>query len=110
MKGANVAMDHLRRELERFDPELPISRAVTPPSAWYTDPEILNLERAAIFGRTFQPVARLAELEGAGAYVSGELLEEPFVLVRGDDAELRAFFNVCRHHATCVASGSGHTN
>jgi choline monooxygenase len=29
------------------------------------------------------------------------------VLVRGTDGELRAFFNVCRHHASCVASGAG---
>src|SRR5690606_13217413 len=62
----------------------------------------------SVFGATYQPLARVAELGGgAGAFVAGELLSEPFVVVRGEDDTLRAFFNVCRHHATCVAHGRG---
>ena len=33
-----------------------------------------------------------------------ELAGEPLVVVRGEDGELRAFFNVCRHHAAAVAT------
>jgi choline monooxygenase len=31
-----------------------------------------------------------------------ELADEPLVVVRGTDSELRAFYNVCRHHAAAV--------
>jgi choline monooxygenase len=34
---------------------------------------------------------------------------EPVIVVRGDDGELRAFSNVCRHHAARVAEGCGTT-
>jgi choline monooxygenase len=32
---------------------------------------------------------------------------EPVLVVRGEDGELRAFSNVCRHHAARVAEGCG---
>eukprot|EP01102_Stenamoeba_stenopodia_P008564 TRINITY_DN2473_c0_g1_i1.p1 TRINITY_DN2473_c0_g1~~TRINITY_DN2473_c0_g1_i1.p1 ORF type:complete len:356 (+),score=92.72 TRINITY_DN2473_c0_g1_i1:603-1670(+) len=33
----------------------------------------------------------------------GSLLGEHFVVVRGEDNQLRAFYNVCRHHATVLS-------
>jgi choline monooxygenase len=38
-----------------------------------------------------------------GCYVTAEVAGEPVVVVRGADSVLRAFFNVCRHHAAAVA-------
>jgi choline monooxygenase len=96
----------MRRELERFDPALPIERAPTPPASWYTDPAFLRLETAGVFRRTWQPVARRDELSSPGDFVSGDLAGEPFVVLR-DGGRLRAFFNVCRHHASCIVAGSG---
>jgi choline monooxygenase len=40
----------------------------------------------------------------AGHYFTGELLGEPYVVVRDQQGQLRAFFNVCRHHASKVAT------
>ena len=96
----------MRRELERFDPTTPIERAVTPPASWYTDPAFLQLEARAVFQRTWQPVARVDQLESPGDYVSGDLAGEPYVVLR-DGEHLRAFFNVCRHHASCIVEGQG---
>ena len=90
-----------------FDPSIPIERAPTPPSSWYTDPEVLERESETLFQRTWQFVARLDQVEEPGQFVSGRFLSVPWVLTRGEDGELRAFFNVCRHHAAEVASGSG---
>ena len=33
-----------------------------------------------------------------------ELAGEPLVIVRGSDGQLRAFYNVCRHHAAAVVT------
>ena len=92
-----------------FDPSLPIERAPTPPSSWYTEPGFFELEAETLLRDTWQFVAREDQLREPGDFVSGRLLDAPWVVVRGEDRELRAFFNVCRHHAAEIASGSGCT-
>jgi choline monooxygenase len=54
-------------------------------------------------------VARTDQLATPGDYASGDCAGEPWVVVRDGD-RLRAFHNVCRHHAACVASGNGNTD
>ncbi|MGE5853174.1 MAG: aromatic ring-hydroxylating dioxygenase subunit alpha, partial [Deltaproteobacteria bacterium] len=39
-------------------------------------------------------------------YISCEIAGEPILVVRGNDAILRGFFNVCRHHAAAVITQS----
>ena len=102
-----MSQDRLRAEIERFDPSVPIEAAWTPPSSWYTDPEILALERAAVFRGSWQPVARIEQLAEPGAYVSGRLFGQPWLVVRGNDGQLRAFHNVCRHKGREVVIGEG---
>ncbi|MEM7154655.1 MAG: SRPBCC family protein [Myxococcota bacterium] len=96
-----------RDELKRFDPTIPIAKAWTPPSSWYTSPEIYELERRHVFGRTWQPVARLATLQAPGAYASGCTASEPWVVLRDDEQRLRGFSNTCRHKGREVVQGSG---
>jgi len=97
----------LHDELARFDPEVPIARAFTPPASWYTDPAVLALEARGVFKRGWQWVGRLDQLAKPGDYFSGALLGEPWLVVRGDDGEIRAFYNVCRHHAAGLVAGDG---
>lgn len=97
----------LRAALDRFDESLPIERARTPPAVWYVDPAFLELERSAVFRRTWQGIGSLERLAAPGSFVSGDLGGEPFVAVRGADGTLRAFFNVCRHHASEIVEGEG---
>jgi choline monooxygenase len=99
----------LEHEIHRFDASAPISRANTPPSSWYTDPAMLKFESQAIFQRSWQFVGHSAQWSQTGDYVACDLVGEPAVVLRGDDGELRGFFNVCRHHASCLLEGAGRT-
>ena len=54
----------------------------------------------------FCPSSALAE---RGSFVAREVSGRPIVVVRGDDGEVRAFINVCRHRGMRVANGSGCT-
>jgi choline monooxygenase len=88
--------------LDLYDPTAPLEEAWTIPAPWYVDPRVLDLEQKTVFSRTWQLVGRVDQLSEPGQYVTWELAGEPLVVVRGDDGELRGFFNVCRHHAAAV--------
>jgi phenylpropionate dioxygenase-like ring-hydroxylating dioxygenase large terminal subunit len=62
-------------------------------------PEHYELERDAIFRRTWLNVGRVEQLPRAGSYFSKDLdaARTSVVVVRGTDGEIRAFHNMCRH-------------
>jgi choline monooxygenase len=99
--------DAIQAELRRFDPSVPIESAWTPPASWYLEPAFLELERRRGFRRSWQCVARADQLQRPGEYVSGCLVDVPYVVLRDGDGTLRAFHNVCRHHAAQVCQGAG---
>jgi choline monooxygenase len=92
----------LRELVSGYDPALPLERAATIPATWYVDERLASLERSTVFSRSWVLFARRGQLEEPGAYVTGEVAGEPVVVVRGADRVLRAFYNVCRHHAAAV--------
>ena len=57
-------------EVRRFDPAVPIEEAWTPPASWYTAPEFYEIEREAIFGKSWQPVARADQIPNPGDYLA----------------------------------------
>jgi choline monooxygenase len=89
----------------RFEPNL--ARAQTPPSEWYYDPACLAAEFTNVFARTWQLAGHADQVAGAGSYFTTTVGQEPVIVTRGLDGELRAFSNVCRHRAGPVASGCG---
>ncbi|HYH85627.1 MAG TPA: aromatic ring-hydroxylating dioxygenase subunit alpha [Pyrinomonadaceae bacterium] len=94
--------DSLREIVESYDARAPLAEAWTIPAPWYTDERVYGLERRTVFARTWQLAARVEQLREPGRYVTREIAGEPVVVVRGSDGVLRAFFNVCRHHAAAV--------
>jgi len=92
---------------ESLQVEAEIARAWTLPSVLYTDPRTLLAEKENIFARTWQVVGHVSQVENPGDYFTTELMGEPLLLVRGSDAQLRGFYNVCRHRAGPPAQGCG---
>jgi choline monooxygenase len=92
----------VREILNLYDPNDPLERASTIPAPWYRDPRVEELERASVFSKTWQVAGRLDQVRQGGEFFTTDIAGEPIVVVRGDDEKLRAFFNVCRHHAAAV--------
>ena len=92
----------LKEIIHSYDPNNPLEKASTIPASWYTDQRIYELELQTVFGRSWQMVGRLDQVSEPGQYLTTEIAQEPVVIVRGGDNILRAFFNVCRHHAAAV--------
>ncbi|MGH9683324.1 MAG: aromatic ring-hydroxylating oxygenase subunit alpha [Candidatus Acidiferrales bacterium] len=86
-----------------------LAEAYTIPAPWYTDDRVAELERQNVFSRAWQQVGRAEQLAKPGQYVTATVAGEPIVVMRGSDNVLRAFFNVCRHHAmTVMNEPAGH--
>jgi choline monooxygenase len=96
----------LEAKLRLFDAAPPLEHARTIPALWYTDAAIADLERSAVFGATWQCVGRADQVTKPGDFFTADVAGEPLLVVRGDDNELRAFANVCRHRAARVACES----
>jgi phenylpropionate dioxygenase-like ring-hydroxylating dioxygenase large terminal subunit len=94
--------DHLKEIINQYDPTATLDHASTIPSSWYTDKDFYDLELKTVFSQSWQLAGRSDQVVSAGGYVTTDIAGEPIVIVRGNDGELRAFFNVCRHHAAAV--------
>lgn len=89
-------------------PMLPVEEAATlrgrgPVSATpYYDPAWWELEREAVWMRTWLHIGHVCELPEPGSFVRRELefAKASLLIVRGKDGEIRGFHNVCTHRGT----------
>ena len=85
----------------------PLDRAHALAARFYTDPAMAALDRRAVFARGWQLVAHVCQLRDAGDHAVADLAGLPVVAVRGADAVIRVFHNVCRHRAAPIAACDG---
>ncbi|MBM4205349.1 MAG: aromatic ring-hydroxylating dioxygenase subunit alpha [Gammaproteobacteria bacterium] len=71
--------------LERLDGERYLSR------------EFMQAEWQQIWTKTWQLVTRVTDFDEPGAFHVHELGKESFLFVRGDDGQIRGFYNLCQH-------------
>ena len=90
--------------LATYNDKAPLSEAFTIPAPWYVDERIAALERRTVFSNSWQVVGRAEQVAKPGQFVTASVAGEPVVAVRGSDGQLRAFYNVCRHHAAKVVT------
>lgn len=90
--------------LALYDPSRRLEEAFTIPAAWYVDARIGELERTAVFGRSWQVAGRAEQVRENGRYFTAEVAGQPIVVARGDDGAMRGLYNVCRHHAAAVVT------
>jgi carnitine monooxygenase subunit len=72
----------------------------------YRDPEFFEAEKAQLLRGAWQVVCHLSDVAAAGDWHALDYLGESIIVVRGDDAAVRAFANVCRHRGSRLLDGS----
>jgi carnitine monooxygenase subunit len=77
------------------------------PGWLYFDPEFFAAEQTAFLRAAPQVVCHESEIAQAGEWRSLEYLGESVIVIRGDDRQLRAFANVCRHRGSRLVDGNG---
>lgn len=68
----------------------------------YYDPRWFELEREAVFRRSWLNVGHVCELSEKGSFIRREIevLKASLLVTRGKDGGIRAFHNVCTHRGT----------
>lgn len=85
----------------------PHATATALPARFYAGPEMAATDRRAVFDRSWQLVAHVSQLRGAGDHVVANLAGLPVIAVRGADDAIRVMHNVCRHRAGPIAQCDG---
>ncbi|MCK8067010.1 aromatic ring-hydroxylating dioxygenase subunit alpha [Cobetia sp. 1CM21F] len=70
--------------------------------AFYTDLEIFRQDLEQVHYKEWLFVAPACELPGRGSYLTYRIGEYHIVVIRGDDDEIRAFHNTCRHRGSVL--------
>lgn len=85
----------------------PLDRATALSSQFYTDPDLVVVEKDSIFNRSWQLIAHVCQLRNAGDHAINDLGGLPVIAVRGADDVIRVMHNVCRHRAGPLAQCDG---
>jgi phenylpropionate dioxygenase-like ring-hydroxylating dioxygenase large terminal subunit len=72
----------------------------------YHDPEFFAAEQTRVLRQAWQVVCHTSDVAAAGDWHTLDYLGESIIVVRGDDAQVRAFTNVCRHRGSRLVDGS----
>ena len=84
-----------RRTADTFTPS-----AKTLPQRYFISPEVFAKEQEKIFSALWVLVGHQSQITKAGDYFVPEVAGESLIVVRDQDADVRGFYNVCRHRGT----------
>lgn len=73
-----------------------VARGMIPPEI-YSDPDLFELERERLFGRSWVYLAHESEIPERGDYVVRRIVDDSFIVARDDSGQIRVHANVCRH-------------
>jgi choline monooxygenase len=99
-KKNNGRKQYLLNLIKKFNPNIKIENAVTPPAQWYTNEVLFELEKKEIVMKSWHPVANIGQLNNVGDYISSEILGINYFLIVDRNKKIRAFYNTCRHKAS----------
>jgi phenylpropionate dioxygenase-like ring-hydroxylating dioxygenase large terminal subunit len=71
----------------------------------YSDSEFFAVEMDRVIRPAWQVVGHESDIPRPGDWRTLDYLGESVIAIRGDDGEVRAFFNVCRHRASRLVAG-----
>ena len=75
------------------------------PGWTYHSPALFELERTEVFLKSWQIVGHVNDIPARGDWMTFDLLGDRAVIMRGQDGQVRAFHNLCRHRGARVVDG-----
>lgn len=78
------------------------------PARYYTEPAVYEWEKENIFLKSWTYAGHVSQVAEPGDYFPCSVLDEPLIISRNGDGDLKAFYNVCAHRGMKIVDGSGH--
>ena len=76
---------------------------------YFISPDVFEDESEKVFHERWLYIGRASQAEEAGDYFTSQIGYESLIALRGDNGELRVFYNHCRHRGTqLVTEHAGH--
>jgi phenylpropionate dioxygenase-like ring-hydroxylating dioxygenase large terminal subunit len=98
-------MHAMATQLKSVEPAKDPLEDLSLPGWLYHDPEFFEAEKRAFLRAAPQIVCHEKEIPQPGDWRALEYLGESVVVIRGDDGDVRAFSNVCRHRGSRLVDG-----
>jgi len=77
----------------------------------YVDPAVFAAELRHVLRASWLPIGRIDQVPQPGDHLAATVGDEPMLLVRGADGDVRVFANVCPHRGSrVVEDGPGHAD
>src|SRR6185436_12643420 len=70
------------------------------PGSFYTDERVYSAEFDSIWRRGWLFVGHTCEIREPGDYLTFAVGGDSLIVIRGDNSEVHALWNVCRHRGT----------
>lgn len=86
-----------------------VSQAATLPPELYTSPDVLAFETEALFMKEWLCVGRAERIPNVGDWFTVTIVDEPLIIARNKDGDVRAMSAVCQHRAMTVCEGEGNS-
>lgn len=84
-----------------------VETAITMPPEVYKSEEWFDFEKRAIWDKEWICVAHVGSIPNPGDYVSINIVDEPLLVVRGNDKEVRVLSAVCQHRGHVLGKTCG---
>jgi phenylpropionate dioxygenase-like ring-hydroxylating dioxygenase large terminal subunit len=100
--------DELLSSLE--ESVLDVAHATTLHPELYVSPEVLEVEKEALFMREWLAVGRRERIPSEGDWFTVDIMDEPIIVVRDKTGAVRAMSAICQHRAMQVCEGEGNSS
>ncbi len=105
-----VLTDHLRGILDQLDESIAdLESCISLPPEVYTSEAWFEFEKRAVWDREWICVGHVGHIPETGDYTSITINDDPLLVLRGLEGEVRVMSAVCQHRGHLLGEASGNT-
>ncbi len=71
---------------------------------FYLNPEVFDVDKNAIWKQHWLFAGFTCEIPNPGDYITYNVIHEPIIIIRGDEGEVYAHHNTCRHRGSVICT------